>query len=613
MGVNMKKGILLLGIVILLVLVVNVNGVQPTCGDGVINISLGETCDPGNGGDWSCCDNTCISYIDNSDCGICCSCNNGIPTYNGSQVTEDCVINGYICEDDSADSNPFTLDYQLGLQGTCSSIGVCDYITTSVCNITHCNAECESFNDCEPKIEEDICYFDPSCDSCSCNYTSDVTCPEYELYSKEDICKYDRRCNSEGCKYNIWKGMEDYDNCTAEGPKDVTAPIITDNYEVSGWTNLNQTITLSVTETGGSGLKEVRYCEGDCSLINGIILEEPYQLNYSENINQIIHYAAWDNDSNMGNGSFHIKLDNINPSTMILNTYKWRNDSSSNISVRSEGTGSLSSMLHYVKDDEVNKTIPNSYNYDPFDNFISFQGEGNHTLKYYSVDEAENKDEEKIFSFVIDLSIPLVDVRGDKSSTGSVEIDATTSDNLSGIESYEWTQISGPGTITFSNRYEEDTSVSTNLIGEYELKLTVKDNIGYTNTDSMIYTKTKKSSRGSSRGGPVKNCVEDWECNPWSSCDITQTKTRVCVDNNECGSIIEKPIVEESCRYNLPKLEEEVLPELEEELNVTQFEKNVTNSSNGNQITGGVVREIGGNPLGEFFNSFWDWLRNLFV
>ena len=97
---------------------------------------------------------------------------------------------------------------------------------------------------------------------------------------------------------------------------DNTLPTITDDYAYDGvWKNTAQTVTLTSQDTGGSSLKEVKYCEGtSCDLSSGTILSSPYQLDYSTSQDTIVRYQAFDNAENPSViGEFNVKIDVDNP------------------------------------------------------------------------------------------------------------------------------------------------------------------------------------------------------------------------------------------------------------------------------------------------------------
>jgi len=63
--------------------------------------------------------------------------------------------------------------------------------------------------------------------------------------------------------------------------------------------------------------------------------------------------------------------------------------------------------------------------------------------------------------------------------------DATATDTLSGIISYQWSQQSGPGTITFGTPNAENTTIEADTDGTYIIRLTVIDNAGNTGYDEF--------------------------------------------------------------------------------------------------------------------------------
>jgi len=48
------------------------------------------------------------------------------------------------------------------------------------------------------------------------------------------------------------------------------------------------------------------------------------------------------------------------------------------------------------------------------------------------------------------------------------------------------------------------------------------------------------------RKGPVKKCIEDWQCATWSEC-INQRQKRICSDLNDCETTFQKPLEFRSC------------------------------------------------------------------
>lgn len=75
-------------------------------------------------------------------------------------------------------------------------------------------------------------------------------------------------------------------------------------------------------------------------------------------------------------------------------------------------------------------------------------------------------------------SPPSVDVGADLSTTlpaGVALIATATDDGPSSALTFQWTQTSGPGTATFENEIQEDTTATFSTSGTYVLRLTVSD------------------------------------------------------------------------------------------------------------------------------------------
>ncbi|MBL4644665.1 MAG: DUF5011 domain-containing protein, partial [Candidatus Pacebacteria bacterium] len=91
-------------------------------------------------------------------------------------------------------------------------------------------------------------------------------------------------------------------------------------------------------------------------------------------------------------------------------------------------------------------------------------------------------------TFLIDTVDPVVNAGTDKElKTIIAAQDATVTDDSSGIDTYDWTKASGPGTITFGTPTAEDTSITASADGTYVIRLTVFDKAGNSAFDEMTY------------------------------------------------------------------------------------------------------------------------------
>ncbi|MGE0171914.1 MAG: Ig-like domain repeat protein [Oligoflexales bacterium] len=90
--------------------------------------------------------------------------------------------------------------------------------------------------------------------------------------------------------------------------------------------------------------------------------------------------------------------------------------------------------------------------------------------------------------FTCEQTPPVVNAGADLKVKAQTTINATASDAFSGIASYQWTKVSGPGTITFGTATSEDTTASANAEGAYVLRLTVTDRSGNSASDDINFT-----------------------------------------------------------------------------------------------------------------------------
>lgn len=85
-------------------------------------------------------------------------------------------------------------------------------------------------------------------------------------------------------------------------------------------------------------------------------------------------------------------------------------------------------------------------------------------------------------SFIWETTVPSVSVGADIFSNKEVLIDASAVE----ANSFSWTQVSGPGTVSFTSPDAEDTRVSANVDGDYVLRLTITTALGLVAFDELI-------------------------------------------------------------------------------------------------------------------------------
>ncbi|MCG2827209.1 MAG: PKD domain-containing protein [Thermoplasmatales archaeon] len=116
---------------------------------------------------------------------------------------------------------------------------------------------------------------------------------------------------------------------------------------------------------------------------------------------------------------------------------------------------------------------------------IEIATDGKWYIRYHAVDNAGNENISTVKEVWVDKTEPSVNTGADVITNALFTQNATASDSLSGIATYLWEKISGPGTVTFGTNDTEDTTVSADTDGTYVIRLTVTDNAGNSKSDDF--------------------------------------------------------------------------------------------------------------------------------
>ena len=149
-----------------------------------------------------------------------------------------------------------------------------------------------------------------------------------------------------------------------------------------------------------------------------------------------------------------------------------------------DGDGSGVSAINYGIDDP---NCPDIYT-GPM--VIGTMAEGQHSIHFKGVDNVGNEETVRNFTLVLDLTPPTASAGQDtKADEGDlITLDGSgSSDGAagSGISEYTWTFIEGGSTVTLEGANPSHTFQNE---GTYLVTLTVKDNAGNGNTDTMTLT-----------------------------------------------------------------------------------------------------------------------------
>lgn len=110
--------------------------------------------------------------------------------------------------------------------------------------------------------------------------------------------------------------------------------------------------------------------------------------------------------------------------------------------------------------------------------------QGSYTLRLTATDTAGNTANDSM-TLVWDTTAPSTNAGADQIKNALFTQDATITDALSGMGTYLWSKVSGPGTITFTNSAVQDPQLSANTDGTYVLQVTATDQAGNSSTDTF--------------------------------------------------------------------------------------------------------------------------------
>jgi autotransporter-associated beta strand protein len=149
----------------------------------------------------------------------------------------------------------------------------------------------------------------------------------------------------------------------------------------------------------------------------------------------------------------------------------WTNASVSVSLTCVDGAGSGCSVKLYCLD-ELDTCTPNLTYTVP----VVISTEGTSYIRYASTDVMTNTETPaKTQTIKIGTGGPAVNAGTDKTVKAQFNQDATVTAGSSPIATYQWSKVSGTGTITFGTPTTEDTTVSSDTDGTYVIRLTVTD------------------------------------------------------------------------------------------------------------------------------------------
>jgi len=162
---------------------------------------------------------------------------------------------------------------------------------------------------------------------------------------------------------------------------------------------------------------------------------------------------------------------------------EWTNESSVSVTLTCLDNSGSGCVATYYCTDALNTCTPITVYGSP----VSVATAGNSYIRYYSTDAASSAETpSKSQTIKIDASGPSVNAGDDKvRNTQFTQTGSADDAGGSGVASYLWSKVSGPGTVTFGSATLAETTVSVSVGGDYVIRLTATDNAGNPASDDF--------------------------------------------------------------------------------------------------------------------------------
>lgn len=275
---------------------------------------------------------------------------------------------------------------------------------------------------------------------------------------------------------------------------DSTAPTTPTAAPGSGLYNSTQNVTLSSSDSGGSGLKDIYYTtDGSTPDNTSAVYSGPINVSANETIKAI----AYDNAGNSSSvATFTYVIDTVAPSTPVATPSSGSYNSSQNVTLSSNDNsgGSGLNAIYYTTDGSTPDNTSTKYT-------APVSITAGTTLKAIAYDNAGNTSTVATYTYVIDTVAPSQPVAtpGSGTYTSSQIVSISSSDNAggSGLQAIYYT-TDGSVPTNASTLYTGPITISSNTV----LRAVAYDNVGNVSTMMTdVYAITQPSGSGGNSGG----------------------------------------------------------------------------------------------------------------
>jgi len=295
----------------------------------------------------------------------------------------------------------------------------------------------------------------------------------------------------------------------------------------------NITISANVEDNvGGSGVDRVEFYHASIETLITTDTEAPFTTTWDSNTvvdnNYNLYVKAYDNAGNMiQSAPITVTVDNTDPDFV-----------SYTLQVEGEAATTDNNIAFSPNVDGIKETIGIDVEFtEPVDYTINIKdgvdvivktwsglgianpqakewngegntGDGDYTIEILVTDAVGNSMSDTFKTITLDTVVPIVNAGDDRIvNVATIQDDAIGTDGGSGVLSILWTQTKGPGNLSFNANNELNTTISADVDGAYIAQLTITDNAGNTNSDTMNFTWDTKDAVINEISAPVADGV----------------------------------------------------------------------------------------------------------
>jgi len=277
---------------------------------------------------------------------------------------------------------------------------------------------------------------------------------------------------------------------------DKTAPTTSDNFTNDDvWVNEAQPITLT-PNCDASGCAWTKYCTNavDCDPSGGTAYTVPVEI--STEGTSYFRYASQDNAGNTQTTvSLTLKIDTILPTLTGFDPASGSTlDDADSLTIAFTTDENATCRISFIDRayGDMSIACDGAGTTDQSCTITDLGADGEKDVFIACIDTLTNADtiatnENLTYTLSTDTSGPTVSAGADQSVSSEFTQTGTATDD-SGVSTYAWAMISGPGTISFGSANSAETTISASTDGTYIIRLTATDTLDNSATDDFTLT-----------------------------------------------------------------------------------------------------------------------------